>query len=82
LVQLYRDYLPADDSPRLHHICIRAHDWEATRREIAREKWPVAYEGAFESAAKFVYVDARESLGHYVEYMWVSPEMWTSLGGR
>jgi hypothetical protein len=80
LVQFYADYLPADDSPRFHHICIRVEDWDSTRAEIARQKWPVAYEGEV-AGAKFVYLDARDSLGHYIEYMWLAPEMWTAIGG-
>jgi len=82
--QHYLDYLPKDErdnSPRLHHICMRVPDWEAARAEVAEKNWPISYEGAVEGC-KFVYVDARESLGHYLEYMWVSDEMWPAIGGK
>lgn len=26
------------------------------------------------------YLDARESLGHYFEYVWASPEGWGMIG--
>ena len=80
----YLEYLPADptdNSPRLHHICMRVPDWEKARAEVDAMKWPVAYEGGVEGCT-FVYLDARESLGHYVEYMWMSDELWAYSGGR
>lgn len=79
----YLDYLPADPAdptPRLHHICMRVADWDGTRAEATRLGWPVAYEGGVEGC-KFLYLDARGSLGHYVEYMWMSEEMWAASGG-
>jgi len=82
-VRHYREVLPADPadfSPRFHHICMRVADWDATRAMIAERGWPVAYEGGVEGC-KFIYIDARESLGHYVEYMWMSDEMWAGSGG-
>jgi hypothetical protein len=82
-VRHYRDYLPADEadaSPRLHHICMRVADWDAFRADVTARGWPIAYEGQVEGC-KFVYVDARESLGHYVEYMWMSDELWGASGG-
>jgi hypothetical protein len=29
-----------------------------------------------------VYVDARDTVGHYLEYCWMTPERWAALGGR
>lgn len=83
-VQHYLDVLPADPydaTPRFHHICMRVDDWDATRKLVADNDWPVAYEGGVEGC-KFVYIDARDTLGHYVEYMWMSPEMWAGSGGQ
>lgn len=83
-LQHYLDYLPDDKtdiSPRLHHICMRVMDWDKARAEVDEKQWPVAYEGSVEGC-KFVYIDARDSLGHYVEYMWMSPELWEASGGR
>ena len=83
-VRHYLEYLPkdeADNSPRLHHICMRVPDWEKARAEVKEKNWPVAYEGGVPGCL-FVYVDARESLGHYVEYLWASDEMWPAMGGK
>lgn len=83
-VRHYREVLPADPadfSPRFHHICIRVADWDATRALVAERGWPVAYEGGVEGC-KFIYIDARDSMGHYVEYMWMSDAMWAGSGGK
>jgi hypothetical protein len=83
-VRHYLEYLPpnpADFSPRLHHICMRVPDWDAARAEVAERGWPIAYEGQVEGC-KFVYIDTRDSLGHYAEYMWMSPELWAASGGK
>jgi len=29
-----------------------------------------------------MYVDARDTVGHYLEYLWFSPEMWKAYGGK
>ncbi len=79
----YLDYLPADPSdksPRLHHICSRVPDWDAARKEVTAKGWPVAYEGGVDGCS-FVYLDTRESLGHYLEYLWMSDELWAYSGG-
>jgi hypothetical protein len=79
----YLEYLPADEkdpSPCHHHICSRVMDWDKARAEVDQKRWPIAFEGGVEGC-KFVYIDARESLGHYVEYMWMSPELWAATQG-
>ncbi len=83
-VRHYLEYLPPDQtdfSPRLHHICMRVPDWDVARAEVTERGWPVAYEGGVEGC-RFVYIDARDSLGHYVEYMWMAPELWAASGGK
>ncbi|MEZ5743078.1 MAG: VOC family protein [Sphingomonadaceae bacterium] len=82
-VQHYLDRLPADEgnaSPQFHHICMRVADWDATMALVEGGGWPVAYRGGV-PGCEFVYIDARDSLGHYVEYMWMSDEMWAGSGG-
>jgi len=81
LVDHYLDYLPPDDaSMRFHHIAMRTFDWEGTLAEIRRQRRIMAFESAVDGC-KFVYVDARESVGHYLEYVWTTPEMWKAIGG-
>lgn len=80
LVDLYRPYLPADDqSLGFHHIAIRVDDWGTFAEEVACAKYPVAYASGLEGL-EFVYLDARDTLGHYVEYMWATPQWWKVLG--
>jgi hypothetical protein len=81
-VDPYLPYLPADKSnptPRLHHIAVRRDDLIAMREEIGRSGLPLAFEGSVPGLI-FVYLDARESLGHYFEYVWAEPAMWDATG--
>lgn len=79
--EAYLPFLPddkADASPRFHHMAVRRDDPDAMRAEIGRLGLPVAFENATPEF-HFVYVDARATLGHYLEYMWALPELWTML---
>jgi hypothetical protein len=80
-VDLYRDALPADDSPLFHHICMRVDDWSSFRARVDKQSLPVALEGGNDSL-RFLYLDARKFLGHYLEYTWMTSERWAQLGGR
>jgi hypothetical protein len=78
----YLPFLPDDPSdpvPRFHHAAVRRDDLAAMREEIARLGLPVALEGGVPGLT-FVYVDARATLGHYLEYVWASPEGWEMIG--
>jgi hypothetical protein len=81
-VEAYADYLPADPSdlsPRLHHVAVRRNDLEAMRREIESSGLPVVFESEGAGLA-CALLDARESLGHYLEYVWATPEGWKMVG--
>lgn len=80
-VDLYREALP-EQGLRFHHICMRSHDWDATLAEVERQKLPIVYRGDTSSGLKFIYADARDTLGHYLEFTWVPPAVWTAMGGR
>lgn len=78
----YLPYLPADRSdasPRFHHMAVRRDDLDAMREEIARLGLPLAFEGEVPGLV-YIYLDARESLGHYLEYVWAGPEGWEMIG--
>ena len=79
--RLYLDQLPADDSLQFHHVCMRVDDWQSFRARVDRQPFPVAIEGG-NDALRFLYLDAREFLGHYLEYVWMTPERWLQVGGR
>jgi hypothetical protein len=78
----YLPFLPADrtdPSPRFHHMAVRRDDEAAMRQEIERLGLPLAFEGAVPGLV-FIYLDARESLGHFFEYVWATPEGWDMIG--
>jgi Glyoxalase/Bleomycin resistance protein/Dioxygenase superfamily len=78
----YVPYLPTDRSdptPRFHHIAVRRDDQSAMRQEIAQLGLPLAFEGEVPGLL-FIYLDARESVGHYFEYVWATPQMWADTG--
>jgi hypothetical protein len=80
-VEIYREALPADDSLKFHHICMRVDDWQDFRARVDKQPFPVVLEGGAD-ALRFLYLDAREFLGHYLEYTWMNSERWSQVGGR
>ena len=65
-----------------HHICIRVPEWEPFRAAVDSQNMPVVLERANEGdALKFLYLDGRAFCGHYLEYVWMTDEMWLRLGG-
>ena len=79
-VNLYREGLPAGDGLLFHHICMRVPEWEPFRARVAAQPYPVALEGG-NDALRFLYLDTRPFLDHYVEYTWMIDERWRQLGG-
>lgn len=83
-VQHYLDYLPADAQDpglRLHHLGMLIRDeadYERARAGI--DSATLSYEGGIEGV-KWYYLDARDTLGHYLEYMWATPEMLAMMRG-
>jgi hypothetical protein len=65
---------------RFHHICMRVPDWEPLRAQVNQQPYPVVLEGGSE-LLRFLYLDARAFLGHYIEYTWMTDESWTQMGG-
>ncbi len=84
----YLAMLPDDKTdavPRFHHISLRRDDEAEMRLDIAALGLPFAFEGPLTSEADippliFVYLDGRQTLGHYVEFTWKSPEAWEFVG--
>jgi hypothetical protein len=81
LVDVYTEGLPDEHPVRFHHVCMRVPDWDAFRAVIAREKRTVVMEGGTPGHLQWLYVDARDTLGHYLEYCWMTPERWSLMGG-
>lgn len=80
LVDLYYPSLPKDErSLGFHHTAIRVDEWDAFKATIERNEYPIAYASGLDGL-EFIYLDARDTMGHYVEYMWATPEWWQQLG--
>src|ERR1700733_107832 len=69
LVGIYRDALPADDALKFHHICMRVENWQEFRARVGHQPFPVVLEGGSEHL-RFLYLDTRDFIGHYLEYVW------------
>lgn len=80
-VAIYRDALPKSDRPQFHHICMRIDKWDDFRARVDQQSLPVVLEGGSD-ALRFLYLDARDFLGHYLEYTFMNDERWGQMGGR
>ena len=81
-VPMFATMLPDDDLPRFHHSCARVRDWDDFRRRVDQQPYPVVIEGASGGDLKFLFLDTRDLLGHYLEYTWMTDASWERLGGR
>lgn len=74
---LYHDWVAEDRFQlRLHHLghLIKdADEWAALCVAIEHGREKVASKGHFGDLLEYVYVDTRESLGHYLEYVYCKP---------
>jgi catechol 2,3-dioxygenase-like lactoylglutathione lyase family enzyme len=80
LVDIYKDELPADDRLKFHHVCMRVPEWDNFRARVDQQGYRVVLEGGGDML-KYIYIDARDFVGHYMEYVWMTPERWTAMGG-
>ena len=81
LEHIYNPALPEDDSLGFHHTCVRVDDWDSFRRDVEKQPYPIAFEGG-NGPNYFLYLDARKTVGHYLEYAYLPDEIWKMSGGR
>jgi len=81
LCDIYREALPQHRKMQFHHVCMRVPDWAKFRSAAEASGVPIVIEGGSEEL-RFLYLDARETLGHYLEYSWMTDERWRQLGGQ
>ena len=72
LVDIYRDFLVPGQPVRLHHLAMMCDDIDRVRAESEAMGRPVALAGE-SGGLRLIYVDARASLGHYLEYVQPPP---------
>jgi hypothetical protein len=77
-VGLYAEAVPKDRLLEFHHIAMRVDDWDGLLAGIAAQKKAIALQGEV-GPIRFLYVDARDTLGHYLEYVSGPPEYWASF---
>lgn len=82
VLALYRDALPASDGLQFHHVCHRVDAWEPFIARVEAQRFPVVLKGGTPGLLEFLYLDTREWLGHYTEYVWMGPDRWAAMGGR
>jgi hypothetical protein len=74
--EVYRDMLPPDGGLRLHHIgCLVGSDaeWDALLADAAASGVAMPVRGDFGGLMRYVYLDRRAEVGHFVEYMRPGP---------
>jgi hypothetical protein len=79
---IYRDALPDDDRLVFHHVCHVLDDWDQFTGRVEKQPFPIVLKGGTPGMLEFAYLDTREWLGHYTEYVWMVPERWAAMGGR
>lgn len=75
--EIYDEFIRPDEPMRLHHVAMRVDDFDGTLAEHERQGRRVVIRGGIRQA-RFAYVDARATLGHYLEYVSAPPEYWTA----
>ena len=82
---LFSQVLPRDGSfaIRFHHVAIRIDgtlaDFEAHMASIDPARHPVVWHGAMGDIMRYAYTDERSALGHYVEHVWMDPDLRAQL---
>ncbi|WP_309084603.1 VOC family protein [Chelativorans sp.] len=75
---LYREALPPEGfGLKWHHVGFKVPSVEALaeiREKVAARGDPYVIGGGDPKSAKFFYADARHRLGHFLEYIYLSPE--------
>jgi hypothetical protein len=75
---------PSNGAPiRFHQICMRVEgSWEDFLARTKAQDLPVVmWRDMGGDNLKFLYIDARSTLGHYLEYTWMTDETWTMIRG-
>ncbi len=73
---------PANGAPiRFHQICMRVEgSWEDFLARTKAQDLPVSmWRDMGGDNLKFLYIDARSTLGHYLEYTWMTDAQWDQI---
>lgn len=65
---------------RFHQTCMRVKDWADFRKRVNEQDLPVVMERDLGGdSLKFLYLDGRATIGHYLEYTWMTDEGWDQI---
>lgn len=84
---LFKNVLPGGDelAIRFHHVCIRIdgplENWDAHVASLDLARHPIAFQGSLGDVMRFIYTDERKTLGHYVEHVWMAPDLYAQVIG-
>jgi hypothetical protein len=85
---LFSDVLPANGNAlaiKFHHVAIRIEgaleNWQQHRAAVEITQHPIVYQGGLGDMLRYFYTDERSTLGHYVEHVWMSPDLLAQLAG-
>jgi len=69
MVELVQEHTPSviGRTSGLHHMAFMVPDLEQAIAWCARQKWPTLLDANTSTGQRFVFADARETLGHLVE---------------
>ncbi len=80
-IAFYVEALRPDRLLQLHHVAMRTEDLGVVRAESEAHGRQVVAEGQA-GELRYIHVDARQTLGHYLEYVCAPAAFWDSLRGR
>jgi hypothetical protein len=73
---------PSNGAPiRFHQICMRVQgSWEHFLARTKAQDLPVVmWSDKGGDNLKFLYIDARSTMGHYLEYVWMTDAQWAQI---
>jgi hypothetical protein len=83
---LFSDGLPSDAGTlaiKFHHVAIRIdgslENWQRHRAAIDVVRHPIVYQGGLGDMLRYFYTDERPTLGHFIEHVWMSPDLLAQL---
>jgi hypothetical protein len=68
-VDLYRDVIRPGHLATFHHVGVEVADLDQVREDVAAAGLEFALYGRMPGFCRFAYLDMREELGHFVEYV-------------
>lgn len=78
---IYANALSNGAPIRFHQICMRVEGgWEDFLARVKAQDLPlVMWRDMGGDNLKFLYIDARATMGHYLEYVWMTDQSWDQI---